>query len=106
MIVTCDTCKKQFALTKLEQEKTTISDEEIWRTFFRCPSCGEEYATEYDNIETFSLRKQIRKITIGLQEPNIKQKKQKQYLKELKQKQNRLKQCELLLRQKYIQKGE
>lgn len=106
MIVTCDTCKKQFALTKLEQEKTTISDEEIWRTFFRCPNCGEEYATEYDNIETFSLRKQIRKITIWLQEPNIKQKKQKQFLKELKQKQNRLKQCELLLRQKYIQKGE
>lgn len=106
MIVTCDTCKNQFALTKLEQDKIILEDNEIWRTFFRCPCCGEEYATEYDNLETFSLRKQIRKITIGLQEPNIKQKKQKQFLKELKQKQNRLKQCELLLRQKYIQKGE
>ena len=106
MIVTCDTCKNQFALTKLEQDKIKSEGNEIWRTFFRCPYCGEEYATEYDNLETFSLRKQIRKITIGLQEPNIKQKKQKQFLKELKQKQNRLKQCELLLRQKYIQKGE
>lgn len=106
MIVTCDTCKNQFALTKLEQDKIILEDNEIWRMFFRCPYCGEEYATEYDNLETFSLRKQIRKITIGLQEPNIKQKKQKQFLKELKQKQNRLKQCELLLRQKYIQKGE
>lgn len=106
MIVTCDTCKNQFALTKLEQDKIILEGNEIWRTFFRCPYCGEEYATEYDNLETFSLRKQIRKITIRLQEPNIKQKKQKQCLKELKQKQNRLKQCELLLRQKYIQKGE
>lgn len=88
-------------LTTLEQSKKIINGKEIWKTYFKCPYCNEEYDTTYDDLETMSLRKQIRKMAYDLQVLSLKSKKQKQLMKALKNKKELLKRCELELTAKY-----
>lgn len=47
MLITCDAkdgCKENFDLDKFELEKL---DNDIEKTYFKCPHCGKEYISFY-----------------------------------------------------------
>ncbi|SDO79669.1 hypothetical protein [Halobacillus aidingensis] len=60
MKVTCDDgCKKEFNIPNLI---SSYINDDVERTFFRCPACGQEYDSFYTNSQAREIRTQVNKL--------------------------------------------
>jgi len=56
--IICDECGKSFAL-QLKTELLEAGKEFITRYFLKCPKCGEEYTSFYENEKSKDLKEKI-----------------------------------------------
>jgi len=56
--IICDECGKSFAL-QLKTELLKVKEEFITRYYLKCPKCGEEYTSFYENDKCRELKEKI-----------------------------------------------
>ena len=100
-MITCDKCRREF-YSLLKEETKKIDGQEITRTYFECPHCGEQYNVCYDSQSTLALKKQIRK---NVEDIKTIRDQKKYYEKQqiIKKKQRRLEREMRILQTKYAE---
>ena len=85
----------------MKEETKKIDGQEITRTYFECPHCGEQYNVCYDSQSTLALKKQIRK---NVEDIKTIRDQKKYYEKQqiIKKKQKRLEREMKILQSKYF----
>lgn len=87
----------------LKEQTKTVEGHEIFRTYMECPKCRAQYDICYDDMQTLSLKKQIKKETKRLQ--SLRNSKYARALQKVKEKQKRLEHANIILQSKYKEKG-
>ncbi|EQB3101459.1 hypothetical protein ACYIU4_002822 [Clostridium botulinum] len=66
-VVTCDNCEEEF---KLKQNRIRIEtiEEEIERTYFKCPNCKHKFIIMFKDKEVKENLKEMDKIKLKIQE--------------------------------------
>lgn len=95
-IVKCDSCTKQFT----PNVKVKEIDKKVNERYFTCPYCKEEYHVSYEDKEIKKLQRQYKLLTISTKQSQNKLLLAR-YQTEMKVIQDKLKQKEISLRNKY-----